>query len=190
MSGGGKASVDLQSGAQIYESSGGLPIPIDGPAPSVTPIVSVRQVYILLGYYVVLLTASITALCLLIWKEKNIDPKLLAFLGFVASGAIVGSILYQIRMLFRYYVKDNKFEPRWLAKYISAPFEAIGLSLAIFALLEGGSLMLGGKGLSIESEKTFTFFGLGALIGFGIREVVGWLGNLAKTTFPTDNKDP
>ena len=193
MSDGGKASVDLQSRAQIQESKGGLPIPGDGRVQSMSLAVSERQVYALLGYYMVLLTASIAALGLLAWKEivwKGVpETKLLATLGFVASGAIIGSILYQIRMLFRHYIKDGNFDSRWLAKYVSAPFEAVGLALAILALLQGGSAILGGQGLDVKEAKGLAIFGLGALIGFGIREVVGWLGNLAKSTFPTDNDD-
>ena len=49
--------------------------------------------------------------------------------------------------------------------------------------------MFGGKNFALEIDRAFTFFGLGALIGFGIREVVGWLGNLAKTTFPTEHPE-
>jgi hypothetical protein len=36
--------------------------------------------------------------------------------------------------------------------------------------------------------STFAGFGLGGLLGFGIREVVGWLGNVTTTMFPTKNK--
>jgi hypothetical protein len=138
-----------------------------------------------------LLAASMVLLVLLIVKEGDLKPPILRPLGFVALGAVVGSVLYQIRVLFRFYIRHNEFDPRWLPKYFSAPIEAIALALAILALLEGGGAALGAQGLNIEGAKSFTIFGLGALIGFGIREVVGWLGNLAKSTFPTEpEKEP
>jgi len=39
----------------------------------------------------------------------------------------------------------------------------------------------------VAEGNTFVAFGIGALVGFGIREVVGWLGNLVKTMFPSDS---
>lgn len=45
--------------------------------------------------------------------------------------------------------------------------------------------MKGGK-FNVPEGNAFAMFGIGGLIGFGIREVVGWLGNLSKTMFPTE----
>lgn len=62
------------------------------------------------------------------------------------------------------------------------------MALAILSLIQSGSIALGGSGFEFAQAKPFAAFGFGALVGFGIREVVGWLANLAKTTFPTDYK--
>lgn len=161
------------------------------------PEVSARQIYAIVAYYMVLLLGAITLLVFLVLKEElhvnEERPRLLASMGFLATGAIVGSLLYQIRMLFRYYVKDDKhgkFDLRWLSKYVTAPWEAVGLALAVMSLIQSGGIMLGGQSFSVTGGKPFAAFGLGALIGFGIREVVGWVGNLTKTMFsPESNRD-
>jgi hypothetical protein len=63
------------------------------------------------------------------------------------------------------------------------------LALAIVSLIESGAIVLGGQGFDFSKGKPFAVFGIGALVGFGIREVVGWLGNVTKTMFPTDQKN-
>src|SRR5262249_50720563 len=149
-------------------------------------VMTSRQIYALMTYYLVLLIGCIAVIVLLIWKGGSIlkadltddslmNMRLLASMAFLVSGAIVGSILYQIRVLFRSYIKLANFDSRWLPKYISAPVEAAGLALAIVALIEGGAVVLGGQGFDFSRGKPFAAFGIGALIGFGIREVVGWL---------------
>jgi hypothetical protein len=64
--------------------------------------------------------------------------------------------------------------------------EAAGLALVIASLIEGGAIVLGGQGFDFSHGKPFPSFGIGALIGFGIREVVGWLGTVIRVVFPTD----
>jgi hypothetical protein len=49
------------------------------------------------------------------------------------------------------------------------------LALAIVSLIESGAIVLGGQGFDFSKGKPFAVFGIGALVGFGIREVVGWL---------------
>ena len=84
-----------------------------------------------------------------------------------------------------YITSPTDFDSRWLAKYISAPIEAVGLAFAIVSVVESGAVVLGGQGFNFSQGKPFASFGFGALVGFGIREVVGWLGAVTKTVFPT-----
>lgn len=145
-------------------------------------------IYVLVGYYVTLLALAITLLIVLILRQHNVNPPLLAMAGFEAAGAIIGSVLYQIRMLFRYYITAGKFDSRWVGKYISAPWESVALALVVLSLLQGGGVLMGGGKVNVTEDNAFAMFGIGALFGFGIREVVGWLGNLSKTMFPTEGK--
>ncbi len=58
----------------------------------------------------------------------------------------------------------------------------------VASLIESGAIILGGTGFDFSKGKPFATFGIGALVGFGIREVIGWLGTVAKTMFPTDSR--
>jgi hypothetical protein len=110
--------------------------------------------------------------------------KMLISMAFLITGAIVGSVLYLIRELFRFYVKEANFDPRWLGKYFSAPWEAAALAVAVMSIVQGGAVFLGGSGIDFSAGKPFTVFGFGAVVGFGVREVVGWVGGVTKSMFP------
>jgi len=158
-------------------------------APIATSAVRPWQIYGLMAYYMVLLAGAVALLVFLISSPElalKDETRLLASMGFLASGAIVGSTLYQIRMLFRYYITD-RFDPKWLSKYISAPVEAVGLALAVMSLFQSGGVFLGGQPFSMAKGEPFAAFGFGALVGFGIREVVGWVGSLTKTMFTSEH---
>lgn len=143
-------------------------------------------IFILIGYYIVFIIISATLLFYIISDPVSAE-NLLRLLGFIACGAVVGSVLYQIRMLYRHYIKSEDFDTKWLGKYISAPWESVALSVVVFSLFQGGGAVLGGSAsLNFDEANGFAAFGLGSLVGFGMRDVVGWLGNLVKTMFPAE----
>ena len=189
----------VPSDAQVEQSTqSSTLITADKRSAEVVSVVTRRQVYALMAYYVTLLVICIALIVFLVAQDGVLldapkdasapgdSRRVLAAMAFLVSGAVVGSVLYQIRMLFRFYIKSPTFDSRWLAKYISAPIEAVGLALAIVSLIESGAVVLGGQGFDFSHGKPFAAFGLGALVGFGIREVIGWLGAVTKTVFPTD----
>lgn len=58
------------------------------------------------------------------------------------------------------------------------------MALIVFGLVRGGIGLLGGAGDSGTSPTgNFAALGMGALVGFGMREVVGWLQDLVETMF-------
>ena len=73
-------------------------------------------------------------------------------------------------MLFRFYIKTTDFDSKWLAKYYRAPIEAVGLALAAMSLIQSGGVALGGQTFDFAHGKLFAAFGVGAVIGFSIRE--------------------
>jgi len=193
-------SVDVPLDTQVEPPTRGSLIATDKRAAEATFGVSQRQVYALMAYYMALLVICIALILFLIWwggvpldvpsgtpnvGTPEASRRVLATMALLVSGAVVGSVLYHIRMLFRFYIKSPAFDSRWLVKYVSAPLEAAGLALAIVSILESGAVALGGPGFHFSQGKPFAAFGVGALVGFGIREV----GAVTKTVFPTDLKN-
>jgi hypothetical protein len=187
-------SVDASQGAPTSADNPNTKSAINENALAAMTVIDPRKIHALLAYYVVLLIVSIAVVVLIIVKtdvmlKADAAPDkehLLASLAFLVSGAIVGSVLYHIRMLSRYYIKEQNFNSKWVGKYITGPIEAVGLALAILSIIQGGAAALGGSGIDFGKGRPFAAFGFGALVGFGIREVVGWLATLAKSTFPTE----
>jgi hypothetical protein len=64
------------------------------------------------------------------------------------------------------------------------PLESAALALAVMSIVQGGAVFLGGSGIDFSAGKSFTVLGFGAVIGFGVREVVGWVGGVTKSMFP------
>ncbi len=162
-----------------------------------------RQVYGLVGFYIVLLLAASGALGWVWMHTKTLQdlvpaewlqPLVVPLLSAALGGAI-GNVLYSIRVLYLHYIKLDDYDPRWLGKYLSGPFEAALFALIVYALTRGGVASLTGVSMAaVNAEQVATAedtvilaaFGVGSLVGFSIRDVVGWLQNLSKTIFRHD----
>jgi hypothetical protein len=100
---------------------------------------------------------------------------------------VSGSILYSIKMLFHFYAKERRFDKEWFGKYLTAPFEGAGLAIIVLALIRGGVAVFGGTmGTETNPVNDFSTFATAALVGFGMRDVVGWLEKLVRNMF-TEN---
>ena len=162
-----------------------------------------QQVTILVVYYFVALLFSFWFL-FDVWSSNFIlfraigvggevikDP-LLRTIGFTIVGGLLGNILHQIRVLFQFYIKKG-YDPRWFGKYLTSPLEGAGMAIVVLSLIRGGVALFGGStGTEVTAVNNFAALGTGALVGFGMREVVGWLGNLVHTMFtiPTPESSP
>jgi hypothetical protein len=154
----------------------------------------VRQIYILIVYYFILLLFNFwflldiwsSGFTLLRWigiREQALADPLLRTINFTIIGGFIGSILYQIRIMFHFHTA-GRYDPRWFGKYLTAPWEAGAMALVVLALIRGGVSVFGGStGTDVTAVNNFAAFGTGALVGFGMRDVVGWLGNLVQTMF-------
>lgn len=151
-------------------------------------------IWLLIAYYVGLMLFAYWLL-LDVWSndfkflrwlalpETTFELPLLRTMGFTLIGGLLGSILYQIRQLGKYYT-SGRFDSRWLAKYVTGPLEGAALATLVISLLHGGMTVLGGSTPDPSTVNNFAAFSLGGIVGFGIREVIGWLGNLVQSTFP------
>lgn len=153
-----------------------------------------RQVTILVAYYFATLLFSFWFL-LDVWSRNFViframgmngdvlKDDLLRTIGFTMVGGLLGSTLYQIRVLFYYYAK-KRYDPRWFGKYLTSPLEGAGMAIVVLALIRGGVALFGGStGTDVTAVNNFAAIGTGALVGFGMRDVVGWLGHLVHTMF-------
>jgi hypothetical protein len=117
-------------------------------------------------------------------QPPALNEPILRTIGFTMVGGFLGSVLYQIRLLFQYYLKSETYDYRWMGKYISAPWESAIMAIIVLALIRGGVALFGGsQGTDVNDTNNFAAFGVGSLVGFGMRDVVGWIGGLVRTTF-------
>jgi hypothetical protein len=158
------------------------------------------QVHGLVLYYVIVLVFAFW-LMLDVWSENYrimrflgvsqavLQDDLLKVIGYIVVGSIFGSVLYQIRELFHHYLKSESYDYRWIGKYVSAPWESAAMSMIVMAIMRGGVALFGGQqGSEVGLTNNFAAFGTGALVGFGMRDVVGWLGNIVRSVFVSDGK--
>lgn len=158
------------------------------------------QIRVLIAYYTLALLFSFWFLFdtwgsnfvvfrLLGMSDEALAEPLLRTIGFTFVGGFLGNILYQIRILFYFYTKD-RYDPRWFGKYITSPWEAAGMALVVLSLIRGGVALFGGStGTEVDAVNNFAAIGTGALVGFGMRDVVGWLGSLVQTMFTFSKKE-
>lgn len=149
----------------------------------------------LVAYFLALLLLALGGLVhlLLLANYSSASLELLRTLGFMASGAMIGSVLYQIRAVFHRYYENLNHDHAWLGECLSAPWESVALAAVALSLIRGASFLLGGFATGAAPSPTppdvakaygFVAFGAGALVGFGTRELTGWLRSLMKAMFP------
>ena len=85
--------------------------------------------------------------------------QLLRTIGFTIIGGALGNILYRIRQMHNHYCKAH-FNPRWIGKYISEPWESAAMAIVVLALIHGGIALFTG---SANSDV------------IGVNKVVKWL---------------
>ena len=105
-------------------------------------------------------------------------------IAYVMIGGALGAILYHIYKVIGYYV-NREYNPKWLAKHLTAPFEGAILAFIVIAILKSGIGTLSGGTVSSENTTITNFFsfGLGGLIGYGLRHVVRWLQDITRAIF-------
>lgn len=149
----------------------------------------------LVAYFLALLLLALGGLVylLLLANFSSTSAEILRTLGFIATGAMIGSVLYQVRAVFRRCYEGQNHEAIWLGECLSAPWESVALSVVALSLIRAIAFLLGGYAstgvpspVAPELAKAYGFvaFGAGALVGFGTREMAGWLRNLTKAMFP------
>lgn len=118
-------------------------------------------------------------------QPDDLQEPLLKMVSFVAVGGTLGGIQYNMRMLYQK-AKKNEFDRMWIGKYVTMPLESAGMAVIILALLQGGIAAVSGGGLPETGGNNFAPLGLGALVGMGMRDVVGWVDDKVLAVFKSD----
>ncbi len=121
-------------------------------------------------------------------QPNDLQDPLLKTVSFAGVGGALGGILYNMRQLYQR-VKRKQFDPIWIGKYLTMPLESAGMAVVVLALLQGGTAAVGGGSLADASSNNFAPFGLGALVGMGMRDVVEWVSNLVGVVFALERNN-
>lgn len=112
-------------------------------------------------------------------SDRPTGVLLLAFIG----GAI-GGIVNELRSFLVWHAEKKQYGARFIWKGIMAPW--VGGSLALFAvaIISGGVAMVGASfGTGESPHQVFSVFAIGAMAGYGSRDVSKWLDSMVKQYF-------
>jgi hypothetical protein len=121
-------------------------------------------------------------------QANDLQDPLLKTASFAGVGGALGGILYNMRQLYQR-VKRKEFNPIWIGKYMTMPLESAGMAVIVLALFQGGTAAVGGGSLASASSNNFAPFGLGALVGLGMRDVVEWVSNVVGMVFALERNN-
>jgi hypothetical protein len=181
--------------AQTTLTGENLPIILDGDFyPSHLEHRYFWEVHGIVAFFVVLLLLSFWFL-VDVWSENfvlfhklgildaHLQDPIVKTVCYTLTGAVMGSTIFQIRSLFKFYITDAQYHSRWIGKYLSAPFESAATALVVLCVIRGGLALFGGGSPDMSQTNNFASFGIGALVGFGMRNAVLWLDTLVQNLF-------
>jgi hypothetical protein len=104
-------------------------------------------------------------------------------------GGAMGGIVNGIRSALMYY---SSFNRRYLWKYITAPWMGAALALIGFALLRSTVAIFGGQSTTPDAitPQFLANFGIGALAGYGAKDVFIWLDAQVNKLFAVQQTTP
>jgi len=108
-------------------------------------------------------------------------------LAYTIIGGALGGIVNSIRSILVWHSERQAFGVRFVWKYVTAPWLGATLALLVYALIRSGITVFGGDG-SITSTtivQSLATLGMGALAGYGWRQVFIWLDAQVNKIFKT-----
>ncbi len=94
---------------------------------------------------------------------------------FIGGG--LGGIVNGIRSFLFWHCEQIAFGRQFVWKYVTAPWVGSTLALIVYALIRGGIVVFGRNTTANASGigQTLSYFAVGALAGYGSRDVFRWL---------------
>ena len=108
------------------------------------------------------------------YNLTRMDTPMYRLLAYSVLGGAIGAIVNGLRSGLQHY---QVFRRRHIWKYIAAPWLGGTLGLFVFTLLQSGMVVFGGSaGVSgVGTAQALATFSVGALAGYGSKDVYVWL---------------
>lgn len=118
-------------------------------------------------------------------SKTALDLTVFRLLAFTFIGGCLGGAVASIRSIIYWHCEKKGFGGRFIYKHLSHPWIGGVLALFNFALIRSGISILGGEfaGDATLLRQTLSSFAIGALSGYGSRQVYKWFDSQVKRIF-------
>jgi hypothetical protein len=126
---------------------------------------------------------------LLHYDVRELNDPLYQLVAYTVIGGAIGGIVNGVRSATKYYKGFDRYRS-W--KYIAAPWLGAALGLIGFALLRSTVAIFGGtpETPAIDTMQAMANFAIGALAGYGSKDVFVWLDSKVEKLFVADTQTP
>jgi hypothetical protein len=121
----------------------------------------------------------------------RLNSPLFRIVAFTFIGGGLGGTISGIRSFLRWHSEYSSFSYRYVWKYINTPWIGATLALIVYAVIGSGLAVLGGETLPQVNNlrQILAMFALGALTGYGSRNVSIWLDRRVDQLFYAPSAD-
>jgi PASTA domain-containing protein len=122
-------------------------------------------------------------------KLTLLETPIYHLVAYTVIGGAIGGIVNGIRSVLLYY---SNFQRRYFWKYIAAPWMGAALAIIGFALLHSTVAIFGGEATNAtgNTPQFLANFGIGALAGYGSKDVFIWLDEQVGKLFAVEKPTP
>lgn len=123
------------------------------------------------------------------YNLTRMDSPMYRLLAYSVLGGAIGAIVNGLRSGLQHY---QEFKRRHIWKYIAAPWLGGTLGLFVFTLLQSGMVVFGGSGgvSGVGTAQALATFSVGALAGYGSKDVYVWLDAQVHKLFEVSQVTP
>jgi len=112
----------------------------------------------------------------------------LRLIAFTLIAGALGGVVNGLRSTLQY---RKVFDRRHTWKYLCAPWMGATLALFVYALLRSSTAALGGNaGVNVGNVQVLSYFAVGALVGYGSKDVFFWLDARVAKLFQVASDKP
>jgi hypothetical protein len=124
------------------------------------------------------------------YDTAPLDTATFRLVAYTVVGGAIGSVINGIRSCLLHF---NGFERQFVWKYIAAPWKGATLALFVYALTRSSVAVLGGSmatDTNVPTPQALANFAVGALAGYGSKDVFIWLDAQVHKIFQVPEQVP